>query len=150
LVFAGQWSSGRLGSKIGLGLAEAAATEPSARRLGAKSSARRLEAASRADKVSDAAEASAAKLGTTGPHCAAHNHLTTVNASVGVGRGLAEPAAADEVSARRLGAAEAHGCSAIPRVMMILLDLAFLVDQLASNRPSCHLRIRVCHGGNCS
>ena len=82
----------RLGAKL-LGLA---GSESSARRLGAQTRPVGLglaEAAS--DEVSEAASA---KLGTIGPHRAAHHHLSTAHASVGVGRGLAEPAAADEVS----------------------------------------------------
>ncbi len=93
--------------------------------------------------ISEAAEAAAAKLGTTGPHCAAHHHLSTAHASLGAVRGLAEPAAANEISARPLG------------VLAFLVDqlASFLVDQLASNRRnslSPRVRHGVRHGGNCS
>ena len=101
-----------------LGLAQDAASNVTDLRLGA------------ASKVYEAAFA---KLGTTGPHCAARHHLSTAHASVGVGRGLAEPAAADEVSAPSKG----RGVDGQRRVqsarLLGLRVLALLVLQLASN-----------------
>jgi hypothetical protein len=122
-----------------------AGTESSVRRLGAQPQPFAL------GLVDAASEAAAAKMGTIGPHCAAHHHLSS---PIGAGRGLAEPAVADEVSAqsggrgeertrirvqgarlrdlseRRLGAVEAAGAHEV---------------QLASNRRQRVCR-RVCYG----